>query len=116
MLDRMLAEESPDRVIDAPERITGMYPVLAREYPAAKETGSFSKMENELYKQFYADIIRDAGAVESPAGTSSSPISGSRSISRMSRPSSGCGLISSRKMPRTCLSPAARCRRRTLPA
>jgi V/A-type H+-transporting ATPase subunit C len=36
--------------------------VLAREYPDAKETGSFSRMENELYKQFYAEILGDAKA------------------------------------------------------
>jgi V/A-type H+/Na+-transporting ATPase subunit C len=58
-LDRILAEESPDRVIDL-LKDHRMYPVIAREYPAAKETGSFSKMENDLYKQFYVEIIRDA--------------------------------------------------------
>jgi len=58
-LDRMLAEESPDRIIDL---LKGhrMFPVLTREFPAAKETGSFAKMENDLYKQFYEEIIRDA--------------------------------------------------------
>jgi V/A-type H+-transporting ATPase subunit C len=55
----MLAEESPERIIDL-LKDHRMYPVIAREFPTAKETGSFSKMENELYKQFYADIIRDA--------------------------------------------------------
>ena len=60
VLDRLLNEDGPDRVIDA---LKGkrLYPVLAREYPAAKETGSFAKMENELYKQFYAEIITEAG-------------------------------------------------------
>jgi len=59
VLDRLLAEDGPDRVIDA---LKGkrLYPVLAREYPAAKESGSFAKMENELYKQFYAEIIGEA--------------------------------------------------------
>jgi V/A-type H+-transporting ATPase subunit C len=37
-----------------------MYPVLVREYPAAKESGSFSRMENELYKQFFSEIIAEA--------------------------------------------------------
>ncbi len=37
-----------------------IYPVLAREFPAAKESGSFSRLENELYKQFYADMIAEA--------------------------------------------------------
>jgi V/A-type H+-transporting ATPase subunit C len=59
MLDRLLAEDGPDRVIDA---LKGkrLYPVLAREYPAAKESGSFARMENELYKQFYAEIIAES--------------------------------------------------------
>ncbi|MGA2160894.1 MAG: V-type ATP synthase subunit C [Methanoregula sp.] len=59
MLDRLLAEDSMDRIIEA---LKGrrLYPVLAREYPAAKETGSFARMENELYKQFYAELIADA--------------------------------------------------------
>ncbi len=58
VLDRLLNEDGPDRVIDA---LKGkrLYPVLAREYPAAKESGSFAKMENELYKQFYAEIIAE---------------------------------------------------------
>ena len=61
MLDRLLAEDSNDRII---ELLKGhrMYPVLAQEYPAAKESGSFSHMENELYKALYAEIIGDAKA------------------------------------------------------
>ena len=59
VLDRLLAEDSPDRVIEA---LKGrrLYPVLAREYPLAKETGTFARMENELYKQFYAEIIAES--------------------------------------------------------
>ena len=59
ILDRLLAEESGDRIL---ELLKGhrMSAVLAREYPAAKESGSFSRMENELYKQFYAEVIADA--------------------------------------------------------
>lgn len=58
-LDRLLGEENPERII---ESLKGhhMYPVLAREYPYAKESGSFSRMENELFKQFYAEIITGA--------------------------------------------------------
>ena len=58
-LDRLLSEESPDRIIEM-LKDNRMYPVLAREYPLAKETGSFSHMENELYKHLYATIINDA--------------------------------------------------------
>ena len=61
VLDRLLAEESNDRIIEL-LKDHRMFPVLAREYPAAKETGSFSRMENELYKQFYAEILGDAKA------------------------------------------------------
>jgi len=58
-LDRLLAEDSPERII---ESLKGhrMYPVLSKEYPAAKESGSFSHMENELYKQFFREIIAEA--------------------------------------------------------
>jgi V/A-type H+-transporting ATPase subunit C len=58
-LDRLLSEESVDRIV---EMLRGhrMYPVLSREFPAAKESGSFSRLENELYKQFYADMIDEA--------------------------------------------------------
>jgi len=59
VLDRLLAEDSIDRIADM---LKGhrMYPVIARELSAGKEKGSFSHMENELYKQFYAGIIADA--------------------------------------------------------
>ncbi|MFY9799864.1 MAG: V-type ATP synthase subunit C, partial [Methanoregula sp.] len=55
-LDRLLAEDNPEKIIDA---LKGhrMYLVLVREYPLAKDTGSFSHMENELYKQFFSEII-----------------------------------------------------------
>jgi V/A-type H+-transporting ATPase subunit C len=58
VLDRLLSEENPERIIDA---LKGhrMYPVVAHEYPNAKESGSFSRMENELYKQFYAEILAE---------------------------------------------------------
>ena len=60
MLDRLLAEDSIDKIV---ETLKGyrMYPsVFSREYPLAKESGSFSKLENELYKQFYAEIIEES--------------------------------------------------------
>jgi V/A-type H+/Na+-transporting ATPase subunit C len=58
-LDRLVAEDSPERVISA---LKGrrMYPLVERMYPVATEQGSFSHMENELYKQFYADLLVDA--------------------------------------------------------
>ena len=60
MLDRLLAEDSIDKIV---ETLKGyrIYPsVFSREYPLAKESGSFSRMENELYKQFYSEIIDEA--------------------------------------------------------
>ncbi|MFA4825109.1 MAG: V-type ATP synthase subunit C [Methanoregula sp.] len=60
ILDRLLAEDSLDKIV---EMLKGyrMYPqVFTREYPLSKESGSFSRLENELYKQFYAEIIAEA--------------------------------------------------------
>jgi V/A-type H+-transporting ATPase subunit C len=58
-LDRLVAEDTIDRI---PEMLKGhrMYLVLAANIGGAKETGSFSRMENELYRQFYADMIAEA--------------------------------------------------------
>jgi V/A-type H+-transporting ATPase subunit C len=58
ILDRLIAEESPEQVVEA---LKGqkLYPVLAREVPPALSSGSLSKLENELVKQFYAELILD---------------------------------------------------------
>lgn len=58
-LDRLLTEESPERVVEA---LKGeqIYPVLEQELPGAIETGSFAHLENELYKGYYARLIADA--------------------------------------------------------
>jgi len=59
-LDRLLAEESSDKIVDMLKGYR-MYPqVFAREYPLSKESGSYSQLENELYKQFYSEIIAEA--------------------------------------------------------
>jgi V/A-type H+/Na+-transporting ATPase subunit C len=62
-LDRLLLEESPDRVVEA---LKGkkLYPILVREYPAASMSKSLSRLENELYKQFYAKLIEGANGVK----------------------------------------------------
>lgn len=59
ILDRLLVEESPERVV---EMLKGeqIYPVLEQELPGAIETGSFAHLENELYKGYYAWLIADA--------------------------------------------------------
>jgi V/A-type H+-transporting ATPase subunit C len=59
ILDRLLAEDSPERIVEALKG-NRMYPVLSKELPGAKESGSFSRMENELYKQFFSEIIAEA--------------------------------------------------------
>jgi V/A-type H+-transporting ATPase subunit C len=58
-LDRLLAEDSPERVVEA-LRGERFYPVLEKELPRAMETGSFAHLENELYKGYYARLIADA--------------------------------------------------------
>jgi V/A-type H+-transporting ATPase subunit C len=60
ILDRLLAEDSTDKIVESLKAYR-MYPlVFAREYPLAKESGSFSRLENALYKQFYEEIIAEA--------------------------------------------------------
>jgi V/A-type H+/Na+-transporting ATPase subunit C len=60
ILDRLLAEDSADKIVESLKAYR-MYPlVFAREYPLAKESGSLSRLENALYKQFYEEIIAEA--------------------------------------------------------
>ena len=61
ILDRVVAEESPDRIAEA-LRGTHLYPVVERELPAAVESGSFARLENELYKEYYVDLIKQGRA------------------------------------------------------
>lgn len=58
-LDRLLAEESCERVADA---LKGwkMYPKIASEISEGCAIGSFAKLENELYKRLYADLLQIA--------------------------------------------------------
>ena len=56
MLDRLLTEENCDRIIDGLKN-WHLYPVL-QSHAAATSSGSFSQMENDLYKTFYADLLR----------------------------------------------------------
>ncbi|HVP95240.1 MAG TPA: V-type ATP synthase subunit C [Methanoregulaceae archaeon] len=62
-LDRLLAEDSPERVVEA-LKATKLYPVLAREFPQALQSKSFSRLENEMYKQYYANLIDAARGVK----------------------------------------------------
>ena len=62
ILDRLLAEDSTDKIVESLKGYR-MYPsVFSREYPLVKESGSYSRLENALYKQFYAEIIEEAGS------------------------------------------------------
>ena len=56
ILDRVLGEESCERVADA---LKGwkMYPTLAVGIQEGCTAGSFAKLENDLYKQLYADLL-----------------------------------------------------------
>jgi V/A-type H+-transporting ATPase subunit C len=58
-LDRLVGEETPERIADG-LRSTKLYPVVERELGQALETGSFARLENELYKEYYADLIKEA--------------------------------------------------------
>lgn len=55
-LDRLLAEDSPERIVDMMKG-RPFYPLIVRELPGALESGSFAHMENELYKAFYGALI-----------------------------------------------------------
>jgi V/A-type H+-transporting ATPase subunit C len=56
ILDRILSEESCERVADA---LKGwkMYHTVASEIADGCAVGSFAKLENELYKQLYTDLL-----------------------------------------------------------
>ncbi|NLX50099.1 MAG: V-type ATP synthase subunit C [Methanospirillum sp.] len=58
-LDRLVTEDSPERIVEG-LRGSHLYPVVTRELSAALESGSFARLENELYKQYYADLVRVA--------------------------------------------------------
>lgn len=58
-LDRVLGEESCERVADA-LKTWKMYPTIAAELAEGCAIGSFAKLENELYKRLYADLLQIA--------------------------------------------------------
>ncbi len=59
ILDRVLTEENCERVADA-LKSWKMYPTLAAELSEGCAIGSFAKLENELYKRLYADLLQIA--------------------------------------------------------
>ena len=58
-LDRLLKEESPERIVEALKG-HAIYPILSDGLAGALEEESFARIENELYKQFYANLLSEA--------------------------------------------------------
>ena len=56
MLDGLLAEETGERVVEA-LKSWNLYPVLQADIATALSSGSFSQVENDLYKRFYANLL-----------------------------------------------------------
>jgi V/A-type H+-transporting ATPase subunit C len=63
MLDRLLSELTLERVI---ETLKGwrLYSTLLKEFPRSQETGSYGTLENELFKEYFAEIITDGQTVK----------------------------------------------------
>ena len=58
-LDRLVKEDSPERILEALKG-QSVYPVIAEGFGTAIGEESFAKVENELYKQFYANLLSEA--------------------------------------------------------
>ena len=105
ILDRLLAEDSTDKIVESLKAYR-MYPsVFAREYPLAKESGSFQGWKMPSTSSFMQRSSRKPRA-GSRVATSSLNLSGLRSISRMSRPCSVCMQMPLKKMHGKCSSAA----------
>jgi V/A-type H+-transporting ATPase subunit C len=62
-LDRLLLEDKIEKMVESLKG-SRLYPILRQELPRALELGSFARLENELYKQYYADLIADGQTVK----------------------------------------------------
>ena len=60
-LDRLLAEDSPDRIVEGLSSWS-LYPVIEREFAAAMEKGTFGDLENELYKEYYHYVLKQTNS------------------------------------------------------
>ncbi|MCE5298065.1 MAG: V-type ATP synthase subunit C [Methanoregulaceae archaeon] len=58
-LDRLVKEENPERILEALKG-KSVYPVIAAGFATAITEESFAKIENELYKEFYANLLSEA--------------------------------------------------------
>lgn len=58
-LDRLLKEDSLERIVESLKG-QSVYPVIAAGIASAVEEESFARIENDLYKQFYENLITEA--------------------------------------------------------
>jgi V/A-type H+-transporting ATPase subunit C len=58
-LDRLVKEENLERILEALKG-KSVYPVIAAGFSAAIADESFARIENELYKEFYANLLSEA--------------------------------------------------------
>jgi V/A-type H+-transporting ATPase subunit C len=58
-LDRLVKEENLERILEALKG-KSVYPVIASGFTAAIADESFARIENELYKEFYANLLSEA--------------------------------------------------------
>ena len=86
----LLEAESFEEVVS---RLPGwrLYPVLARECRSPVEKCRFSHLEDRLYQQYYADLIRNCRSDVPGSRLPSSSLSGLRSILPISETFSGSG-------------------------
>jgi V/A-type H+-transporting ATPase subunit C len=59
-LDRLVKEDSPERILEALKGRV-IYPIIAAGYTSALQEESFAKIENDLYKEYYAELLSLAG-------------------------------------------------------
>ncbi len=55
-LDRLIEEPTPERIIEALKG-KGVYPLLSRSFEGGVKEEFLPRVENELYKQFYAELV-----------------------------------------------------------
>lgn len=56
ILDKLIEEQTPERIIEGLKG-KGVYPLLSRSFEAGVKEDFLPRVENALYKQFYADLI-----------------------------------------------------------
>ena len=56
ILDRLIEEPTPERIIEGLKG-KGVYPLLSRSFEGGVKEDALPRVENELYKEFYAELI-----------------------------------------------------------